>query len=225
MAWVKLACSMALTVFGCMALWQVAQLAKESRLTNTKLTQTLTDLNRTVIVAGVTMSEVQKGALEWQKASRTQAQQVTFAMAHISETATAFGSFARTVEKSSSATLDHASSLLDSQNNALLLNQAKLRSNLNALQSTTAALQRTISDADTLIASPSLSSSLASLSASSEGIQAGVTNLVGVTADAKAAADYELAQLRKPATVWLQVLKFVLSYGSDARVLFTGGVK
>src|ERR1700722_20385480 len=100
MAWVKLACSVTLTVFGCIALWQVAQLAKESRLTNTKLTQTLTDLNRTVIVAGVTMSEVQKGALEWQKASKTQALQTTQAMSNVSAVAKQLTGFVSRTDES-----------------------------------------------------------------------------------------------------------------------------
>ena len=210
---IKAACLIVLTLVAVSLMLELRKLAIDARASSAKLTQTLTDINRTVIVAGVTMSEVQKGALEWQRASRTQAQQVSQAMVHISETATAFGSFARTVEKSSSTTLDRASSLLDQQNEALLGNQARLSANLDALHDATERFAGLIDAGTAQVSNPAISSSLASLDIATSEFSATLTDLRQV-------ADKARETYLKPVNLWWGLVKELLPLaGSAAQVV------
>jgi hypothetical protein len=220
----------ALEVAGLVALaalvWLVGEAAWTVRQLRPHLEVTLENIDRVTIVAGVTASEVQKGALEWQKASKAQSSATTKVLSHADAVAAQFSSFVSALDLSlTSGLIPQLQAIAQEQNSALLSNQARVGTNLDTLQQATSALRKTVQDADAQISSPDIRASLDNLSLSSKQMADGMTNLAGVTKDAKDAADYELAQLRKPASVWLGVLKFVLSYGSDARVLFTGGVK
>lgn len=207
-------CIVAVSMMLCIAL---GELAWTMHTVRPHLNITLENIDRTVIVAGAAAGDIERSARAWEAASKTQATQTTVALSHVTAAANALSSFVSKTDSSLNANLiPTASSVLSAQNVALLENQAQLRSSLQTLETT-------ISDADKQIASPQIANSLSNIEASTLNLNAGIKNLTGVTADAKDAADYELAQLKKPIAVWRRVLQFVLSSGSDARVLFTGG--
>ena len=206
--------------------WLVGEVAWTVRQLRPHLEVTLENIDRTVIVAGAAAGDLEQGSRAWKKASEQQASETTAAMRNVNADAARLSSFiSRTDVSVNSMLLPALAVALDRQDTALLANQSKLGTNLDGLKTVAEALERTIQDADAQISSPDIKASLDNLSASSKNMATGMANLAGVTLDAKQAADYELAQLKKPASVWLGVLKFVLSYGSDARVLFTGGIK
>jgi len=76
-------------------------------------------------------------------------------------------------------------------------------------------------NAANLLADPSILDTLKHADASASNIQDGTANLAGATKDVKEAADYELAQIKKPVNFWYTLLKTALGLGSQGRVLFT----
>jgi chromosome segregation ATPase len=216
----KQVCIVAVTLMLCITLGEVAWTIHTSR---SHLNQTLTDLDRTVIIAGATAGDVERASRKWEEASESQIQATTKVLSSVSAVAAQTGVLlSRTDNSLNSLLTPQMLSALNQQNDALLSNQAALRDNLSALRSATDSLKLTLSDADKQIASPQIANSLSNIEASTLNLNAGIKNLTGVTADAKAAADYELAQLQKPEKVWMAILKFVLQYGADARGLFVG---
>jgi hypothetical protein len=221
---------LALQLAGTLALVALGWLCVEGALTVHALRPhalvTLENIDRVTIVAGVTASEVQKGALAWQQASADQSKYATRALGSSQATLASLQTLVRRTDASlNGSVLPSLAASLNEQNQALSGNQARLGANLDELKTTTKALRQMVEDADGQISSPDIKASLDNLTLSSKDMATGMANLAGVTKDAKDAADFELAQLKKPANFWLGVLKFVLNYGSDARVLFTGGVK
>jgi hypothetical protein len=216
----KQVCIVAVTLMLCITLGEVAWTIHTSR---SHLNQTLTDLDRTVIVVGATAGDVERASRKWEEASESQIQATTKVLSSVSAVAAQTGVLlSRTDNSLNSLLTPQILSALNQQNAALLSNQAALRDNLFALRSATDSLKLTLSDADKQISNPAIANSLSNIEASTLNLNAGVKNLVGISADGKSAADYELEQLKKPAAVWLQVLKFVLGYGADARGLFVG---
>lgn len=213
-------CIVAVSAMLCIALGEFAWTIHTTR---SHLEQTLTDLDRTVIIAGGAARDVELGARQWQTASSAQLaatqnilQGANRALSNVNAGAVALTTFISRTDKSlNDGLFSEATSVLAEQTSALQLNQTKLSQSLDTLT-------KTLTDADTTIASPQIANSLSNIEASTLNLNAGIKNLTGVTADAKSAADYELEQLKKPAKVWLQVLKFVLGYGADARGLFVG---
>lgn len=219
----------ALEVAGLLALAAVAWLCCESALTvryaRDRSVYTFDQVNKVLRESSQTLDELRKASTTWNEASKTQVRQVSSAMSNVGAAAAQFTTSFAVLEKSASSVFSATQTAIEQQNATGLLNQARLGADLDSLQSAVKTLDRLTADADAQISSPDIKTSLENFSLSSKQMADGMTNLAGVTKDAKDAADYELAQLRKPASVWLGVLKFVLSYGSDARVLFTGGVK
>jgi hypothetical protein len=99
----------------------------------------------------------------------------------------------------------------------------------DSLRSTTAAVAPAIADlavaarsAANILSDPSIRDTLVHLDETSTSLAAGTKSLSKVASDAQDAADFELAQLKKPARWWMTVLKVVLGLGSEARILFVG---
>lgn len=214
-------CIVAVSMMLCIAL---GELAWTMHTVRPHLIQTVTDLDRTVIIAGGAARDVELGARQWQTASSAQLaatqnilRGANQALSNVNAGAAALTTFISRTDKSlNDGLFSEATSVLATQASELSSNQTKLSESLSTLT-------KTLTDADTTIASPQIANSLSNIEASTLNLNAGIKNLTGVTADAKDAADYELAQLKKPIAVWRRVLQFVLSSGSDARVLFTGG--
>lgn len=210
---IKLLCIVALSIMGCAVLLELNSTLRDI---HAHTTVTLENLDRNLIILGVTLTEVQKGAKEWQTASVIQSKSATAVLGSVQATTASLQTLVRRTDASlNDSVLPSLAASVNTQNQALLQTQSNLQTGLTLLQ-------QTLRDADAQIKDPALAASLANIQASTGNLNAGIQNLVGVTADAKTAADYELAQLQKPGKIWLDVLKFVLGYGSDARGLFVG---
>jgi hypothetical protein len=210
---IKLGCLVAVTVFGCMALWEVRGFVHDVR---SHTVVTLENLDRNLIVLGVTLTEVQKGAKSWQQASDIQSKSATAVLGSVQATTASLQTLVKRTDASlNDSVLPSLAASVNTQNQALLQTQSDLQTGLTLLQ-------QTLKDADAQIKDPAIAQSLANIQASTQNLNAGIVNLTGVTADAKNLADYEVKQLETPEKVWLAVLKFVLGYGASARGLFVG---
>jgi hypothetical protein len=210
---IKLACLVALTIIGCAV---GLELNSTLRDIHAHTVVTLENLDRNLIVLGVTLTEVQKGAKEWQTASTIQASTSTALLRSVNSSV---AELRRTVANTD-AQLN--GNLLPALTTSITQQNQSLTSNQNLLGISLTQLQQILRDADAQIKDPAIAQSLANIQASTQNLNAGIVNLTGVTADAKNLADYEVKQLETPEKVWLAVLKFVLGYGASARGLFIG---
>jgi hypothetical protein len=206
----------ALEVAGLVALaalvWLVGEAAWTVRQLRPHLEVTLENIDRVTIVAGVTASEVQKGALAWQKASATQSESATRVLGSSQATFASLQTLVKRTDASlNGSVLPSLAASLNEQNQALSANQARLGANLDELKTATVALQRTILDADSTFASPDVKSSLDAVSAATTDAAASMANLKGVTSDAKQAADYELKVLEAPVSKIKAALLFAVT--------------
>ncbi|HWH59339.1 MAG TPA: hypothetical protein VN682_17045 [Terriglobales bacterium] len=210
---IKLCCIVALTLCGCAVLLEASSLLHD---VHAHATVTLENLDRNLIVLGVTLSEVQKGAKEWQTASKTQASAITQAAQQLNVSAARLSSFLSATDESlNSELLPQLRAAIDAQNAATLSNQQSLNSSFISLQ-------QVLRDADAQINNPAIGQSLANIATGTESLADSAKHIDGVATDAKNLADYEVKQLETPEKVWLAVLKFVLGYGASARGLFIG---
>lgn len=217
----KQLCIVAVTVMLCITLGEVAYTVHYAR---GRTVYTFDQTNKVLRETSQTLDEFRKGVTKWSAASDQQVKATSQALSAVSAVAGQTTTLlSRTDNSLNSLLTPQILSALNEQNSALLSDHQQLQANLSELRSATDSLKQTLSDVDKQVSSPQISNSLSNIEASTLNLNAGIKNLTGVTADAKEAADYEVAQLKKPLAVWKQVLQFVLSYGSDARVLFTGG--
>jgi hypothetical protein len=185
--------------------WVVRTTGTGLATTTQKLTQTLTDVDRATIVAGVTLTELQKGAKEWQKASAQQASQTTTAMSNVNAAATEFTALiSRTDSSLNSDIFPAIKNALLEQNQSLLTSEQALTSNLESLKVASLTLEQSLADADKLIADPKIGASMQNIATST-------ANLAATTADVKQAADHELKVLLTPANKVKQAALFVAS--------------
>jgi len=200
----------ALEVAGLLALlalgWLATELAWTTHVTRPKVLVTLENVDRVAIVAGVTASEVQKGALEWQKASKAQSSATTKALSHVDAVAAQFSSFVSATDKSlNSGLIPQLQAIAQEQNSALLSNQARVGANLDTLQNELESLRRTTDAATAQISDPSIKTSLANVAAASE-------QMAGVASDAHTESGLIVAQTReafKPKNKVLAVLQLI----------------
>jgi len=184
----------------CAALLAVTWLAGESawtvRQVRPHLEVTLTNLDRTIIVAGVAATHLEKGSDVWLKSSKDQSSQTTQVLSHANAVLSQLSTFVTSTDKSFNATLlPAATNAINQQNAALLLNQEKLAGNLSESQ-------KILSDSDKLIVdlAPKAKESMDNVATSSANLATATREGAASMTDVHTALDYELKQLMAPVT-------------------------
>ena len=210
----------AVKLFQVLALAALAVLLGEAAWTihriRPKLEVTISNADRTLIVAGAAATHLEKAAGTWQEASKSQALATTQTMSNVGAAAKQLSGFiSKTDDSVNSVLLPALSNSITEQNAALLSTQRGLQENLFQMSQATAEAQKVMADADEVIADPQIKETLAHVNETSESV-------AGVAQDTKESADMLEARLRqmlKPSSIGKQILLTALDWGFKVRGL------
>lgn len=177
-------------------IWLCCEGALTLRYARQRSVYTFDKLNTVLRESSQTMDELRKGATTWNQASKDQSSQTTQVLSHANAVLSQLSTFVTSTDKSLNATLlPAATSAINQQNAALLLNQEKLTGNLSTSQ-------KILSDSDKLITdlAPKVEESVDSLREAAQNTANATGDGAASMKDVRVALDYELKQLMAPVT-------------------------
>lgn len=177
-----------------------------------KATVTVENIDRAVIVTGVAMTSLEKGALTWQKASADQTRAITTVMSNASAAVARFSSFTSNLDKSvNGQLLPGISKEITAQSASLSLTQQVAREQLESLNP----VMKNLSDASltlsTTLSDPDIKNSLADTAKSTQNLAVATDNFAATTAKVKQGVDYEVDELMKPVRKAKVFLLFIIT--------------
>jgi hypothetical protein len=186
-----------------------------------KMEVTISNIDRTVIIAGAAATHLEKAAGTWQQASKAQALETSQAMSNVSAAAGQLITFiSKTDDSINSRLLPALTTSIEQQNASLLETQKELRENLSQMGQATAQLQQTLAAADAQISNPAIQESIANLAAATQNANHGMEQLAAIATDGRQVADKARETYLKPVNLWWNLVKTLLPLaGSAAQVV------
>lgn len=170
---------------------------------------TLDNLDRTIIIAGVAATHLEKASDVWEKAS---AEQSSKTLAVLSDANVAVNRFSTFISRTdSSLNLSLAPALMQSvqqQNVSLLETQVALRSSLSRVEST-------VGDIDSRVNDPAIASSVHRIDMAAGEMVESMANVKATTADIKQVADKVREDYLKPQKFAWALVKELAGFGGS----------
>lgn len=199
--WLKTGGVLTVCAFASLTFWRTSELVRDAdvsvRLSDgiqQKMRVTLDNVDRTVIVMGVTATHLEKAGRQWETTQRQLASDSGDAI---------------TQTKATLATIQTAASNLDVSANGLLttVNQSVTQQNQSLLETQRDA-QNLLTEADFTIKG---------LTSTTEQSAEAMGHLNGMAKDGQEIADHFRDEILKPVAVWKKIAEFVLGHGYQAR--------
>jgi hypothetical protein len=183
-----------------------------------KLEVTISNLDRTVIIAGAAATHLEKAAGTWEQASKEQASKTTKAMSDVSVAAASFSTFASHTDKSVNfSLLPIARQAIDQQNAALLTSQKDLQANLSQMLQATQQFQRTLVAAEGVIGDPKLREILADTDEDIKQLKPMLESGTATAEDVQRVADKIADQYTKARNIWIAGAQWLVQRAWELR--------
>jgi hypothetical protein len=183
-----------------------------------KLEVTLSNLDRTVIIAGAAAGNLERAARVWEQASKEQASRTSEAMSNVSAVAKDLSMFiSRTDNSVNSSLLPALSQAIEQQNASLLESQKSLQANLSGMAQVMTDLQQTLGDADKVIADPKLKEILADTDEDVKQLKPMLESGTATAEDVQRVADKIAGQYTKARNLWFAGAQWLLQKAWELR--------
>ena len=178
--------------------WCAGEAAWTIRQARPKVLVTISNVDRVAIVAGVAATEIQKGAAEWEKASKLQALESTSVLTATKDSLVSMQTDVHSVAVSANSLLLLTSKAIDHQDQSLLQTQTALQGTLKDVSQTAQESQMVLVDADKVIADPALKQSVDNLATASQSVASATEHADKSMAKVEQGVTYEVNELMKP---------------------------
>jgi isoleucyl-tRNA synthetase len=183
-----------------------------------KLEVTISNLDRTIIIAGATATHLEQASRAWQKASELQAGQTSVAMSNVSAAAARLTTFvSKTDDSVNTRLLPALTTSIEEQNASLLESQQALRENLSQMLLATAQLQKTLAAAEMVVADPEIKTILADADEDVKQLKPMLEAGTATAEDVQRVADKIAAQYTKARNIWLGGAQWLLQKAWELR--------
>ena len=164
-----------------------------------KIAVTVSNLDRTIIVAGAAATHLEKAAGTWEQASKAQSSETTAAMSNVSAAAKQFSFFISNTDKSvNSEFLPSLTETVKRQNDALISTQKELQASIARMGLATVEAQKVLADADAQISNPAVKESVDSLAVTAHNTADLTEHAAATMKSVRSGVEYEVAELEKP---------------------------
>lgn len=175
-------------------IWLAGECAWTVHRVRPHLEVTLSNLDRTIIVAGVAATHLEKASNTWEKSSMDQSRDTTKFLALGSKTMLSLNNLLVSTNSSlNSQLLPSLSNAIREQNESLLESQKRFQSNLSESQ-------KVLADADAQINNPAIKESVDSLAEAAQNTASATNEAAASMKTIRTGLDYELKQLMAPVT-------------------------
>jgi len=179
--------------------------AKKVKALGDEASASLTNLNRTIVIAAGAFTNIEKGGRAWEKNSDAQAKQSTETLTNLNAAAKSLDSLVTSTDKSLNLLLlPSLSAAINDQNAALLTTER----NVDVAVTTATA---TLADADRVVSNPRLPEAVDSLADSSKSLAVATDQAAKTITSIRSGVEYEVAQIEKPVTKIKAIYLFILS--------------
>lgn len=178
--------------------------ARKVKALGDEASSSLSNLNRTIVIAAGAFSNLEKGGRAWKENSDAQVKITSAALGNLNAAAKSLDSLISSTNISlNSSLLPALASAIEDQNTALLKNQAAVGA---ALTEATA----TLADAGKLVSDPALKASIDNLSDASKSTAVATSEAAASMTKVREGINYEVNELEKPVKKVKVVYDFVL---------------
>ena len=179
--------------------------AKKVKALGDEASASLTNLNRTIVIAAGAFTNIEKGGRAWEKNSDAQAKQSTETLTNLNAAAKSLDSLVTSTDKSLNLLLlPSLSAAINDQNAALLTTER----NVDVAVTTATA---TLADADRVVSNPRLPEAVDSLADSSKSLAVATASGAASMQKVQQGVEYEVNSLMKPVRKAKAVLLFVVT--------------
>jgi hypothetical protein len=179
--------------------------ARKVKALGDEASSTLSNLNRTIVIASGAFTNIEKGGRAWKENSDAQAKVTTDALRSLSASAKSLDGLISSTDRSLNLSLlPSLSRAIDDQNEALKKSEA----NIDAVVTVATA---TIEDADRQIANPRIAESVDNLADSSKSLSIATASGAASMQKVQQGVEYEVNSLMKPVRKAKAVLLFVVT--------------
>jgi len=179
--------------------------ARKVKALGDEASSSLTNLNRTIVIAAGAFMNIEKGGRAWEKNSDAQAKQSTETLTNLNAAAKSLNSLVTSTDKSLNLLLlPSLSAAINDQNTALLTTER----NVDVAVTTATA---TLADADRVVSNPRLPEAVDSLADSSKSLAVATASGAASMQKVQQGVEYEVNSLMKPVRKAKAVLLFVVT--------------
>ena len=191
-------------------IWLAGEFAWTVHRIRPHLEVTLSNLDKTIIVAGVAATHLEKASRTWESSSQEQVLQTTKAMSNVSAAASRLSSFISRTDNSLNVLLAPSiNNAIVQENQSLLKTQADLQENLLELSKAISQSNKVLSDADAQINNPAIKESVDSLAEAAQNTASATSEAAASMTKVREGVTYEVNELMKPVRKAKVVLLFI----------------
>lgn len=202
-------------------IWLAGELAWTVHKVRPRLEVTLSNLDRTIIIAGAAATHLEKASGQWQEASKQQAKESTEILVASKVALGRISLLASNLDTQLNKSLIPSISIaVESQSRALLSSETKLTSVLDDMAQTTTQAQKVLETANEHLSNPAIAQSLQNIEATTANVAASTAEADKAITDLRQIADKARETYLKPVNLWWAVVKELLPLaGSAAQVV------